>query len=102
MNREVLEVETTGPALLLLTENFYPAWRARVDAEPTPILRADLTFRAVPVPSGKHEVELVYRSGLFAGSLAISAAAAALALAVALIPWVRRRLGPRPRGEQGA
>jgi hypothetical protein len=65
INRQALEVETAGPALLVISENYYPSWRARLDGEPVPLLRADYTLRAVEVPAGRHRVSLEYRSPLF-------------------------------------
>ncbi len=62
-NRAVLEVETTGPALLVISDNYYPAWRATVDGNTTRVLRANYSLRAIPLPgSGRHEVRLEYRS----------------------------------------
>ena len=41
---------------------------ARLDGEPIPVLRANMMFRAVEVPAGRHEVIMLYRPAcLFAG-----------------------------------
>jgi SAM-dependent methyltransferase len=72
VNRQVLEVEASAPAILVVSDNFYPAWRARIDGRTADLRRANHAFRALPVPAGRHRVEFVYRSGLFAGSLAVS------------------------------
>jgi hypothetical protein len=71
-NRLVLEVETPASALLVLSENWFPAWRATVSGEPTEVLRADHTLRAVPVPAGSHRVEMWFESPLIRGSLFLS------------------------------
>lgn len=95
-NRMGLEVETDRAALLVLAENWFPAWHARVDGEPAPVLRANHTFRAVPVPAGSHSVELFYRSGLLRGSLIASAAGLVVLLGSGAISWYRgrREVGP--------
>ena len=41
--------------------NYYPGWQAEVDGEPTPIYRADHTFRAIRVPQGTSTVRFRYR-----------------------------------------
>jgi hypothetical protein len=91
VNRQVVEVDASGPAILVVTENFYPAWRARIDGRPADLVRANFTLRALPIPAGRHEVEFFYRSDLFRWSLALSAAAAAVLLAVWLVSRVRLR-----------
>lgn len=101
VNRQALEVEASGPGLLVVTENYYPAWRVRVDGRPAPLLRVNLAFRGVPVPAGRHQVEFVFRSDLFRRSLGLSAIAGALAIGLLLGPWLRL---PRRRpggGETG-
>ncbi|HEY0810700.1 MAG TPA: YfhO family protein, partial [Longimicrobiales bacterium] len=55
-----LQVNTDAPALLMVLDNYYKAWHAQVDGRDTPILRANHTFRAIPVPAGQHEVVMTY------------------------------------------
>lgn len=77
-NEVKLKVESDRPALLVMGDNWYPAWRATVDGNPAPVYRADYTFRAVPVPAGKHVVEFRYRSPVFETGRALSLATALL------------------------
>lgn len=56
-----VEVQATGPGVLVLSEVWYPGWRAWVDGRPVPVVRADFVLRAVPiVESGPHTVRLQY------------------------------------------
>lgn len=57
-----VEVRTTSdrPALLVLADNYYDGWRATVAGVDTPIIRANHTFRAVPVPAGDTEIVFEY------------------------------------------
>ncbi len=55
-----LQVETDRPALLVVLDNYYKAWHAQVDGRDVPLLRANHTFRAIPVPAGRHEVAMRY------------------------------------------
>ena len=59
-----LEVVSERPALLVVADNWYPAWKARVNGETVPVMRAYHTLRAVPVPAGRGEVEMYYESRL--------------------------------------
>lgn len=58
--RVVLKVETNKPALLVLSDAFYPGWSARVDNQPTIIYRANYHYRAVLIPQGEHRVTFLY------------------------------------------
>ncbi len=70
-------------ALLLLTDSFYPGWKALVDGRPAPIYRADYLFRAVPVPPGEHVVRFVFQPESFELGAAISV----LTLSALLVFW---------------
>ena len=58
--RLVMSFRTPTDSLLVLSEIYYPGWRAAVDGVPTPILRADVALRAVAVRAGEHRVEMVF------------------------------------------
>jgi hypothetical protein len=52
-----VEVEVTGAAgFLVLTDVWYPGWTATIDGEPVRVYRANYVFRAVRIPSGRHDV----------------------------------------------
>jgi uncharacterized membrane protein YfhO len=55
-----VEVESRQPTLVVFSQTYYPAWQATVDGQPAPLLRANHAFQAVPVPSGRHGVRIVY------------------------------------------
>ncbi|MBI3241339.1 MAG: YfhO family protein [Chloroflexi bacterium] len=56
-----LTVTTDSPALLVISEAYYPGWAASVNGQPAPALEADAYLLAVPVPAGDSTVELSYR-----------------------------------------
>ncbi len=84
-----LETATGARGLLVLSETYYPAWKAYVDGEPVPIYAADHVLRAVPVPAGEHSVELRYESWSLRAGLAVSLAAY-LALVALVVSGARR------------
>jgi hypothetical protein len=68
-NTEVLvEVNAPGGGILLLNDVWDPWWRASVDGSETQILTANVIFRAVVIPAGRHSVRFTFHP--FAGALA--------------------------------
>jgi len=61
-----------------------PGWRATLDGGAAPLLRANVAFRAVPVPAGRHEVELRYRPRSLILGLLVTAVTGLSALAFAV------------------
>ncbi|MCG7391362.1 YfhO family protein [Microvirga sp. ACRRW] len=60
-NSVTLDVESAEHGVLVLHDIYYPGWEASVDGERRPVLRANLLFRGVEVPAGKHRVEFAFR-----------------------------------------
>ncbi|MFQ6015360.1 MAG: YfhO family protein [Anaerolineae bacterium] len=58
--RVMVRADLASEGYLLLSDAYYPGWRARVDGKEAEILRADYYFRAVKLPAGEHWVEFVY------------------------------------------
>jgi hypothetical protein len=53
--------ETTIPTILVLSEQYYPGWKATIDGNPTKLYRANYLLRAVEVPAGKHVIRFRFR-----------------------------------------
>ncbi|MBN2430643.1 MAG: hypothetical protein JXQ27_04175 [Acidobacteria bacterium] len=90
-DRISFSIVTGKPAILVLRDTFYPGWRAWVDDGETDILRADLFFRGVAVPSGRHTVVFHYDPPAFLPLVLLSLAAALALAAGAILPRFRRR-----------
>ncbi|MBA2715128.1 MAG: YfhO family protein [Rubrobacteraceae bacterium] len=88
-----LRTSTGAPGLLMLSETFYPAWKAYVDGRPVPLYVADHVLRAVPVPAGEHTVELRYESWSLRIGLAVSLTSYLLLIALTVARVRRRRKG---------
>ncbi len=86
-----LEAAAPGPAYLFVSENFYPAWQARVDGRPAPVVRAQMSLIAVPLPQGARVVEVEYRSSRYGLGRAITLGT--VVVLVGLVLYGRGRLG---------
>ncbi len=60
-----VQAEAEEAAWLVFSQVHYHSWRAFVDGTERAIWRANVAFQAVELPSGRHEVELVYRDDAF-------------------------------------
>jgi hypothetical protein len=58
----VLGANLDRPGFVLVADTFYPGWTATVDDVPTAIHPANLLFRAVALPAGKHTIVMKYES----------------------------------------
>jgi hypothetical protein len=59
-NQLMLHVKAKGNTFLVLSDTYFPGWKAFVDGKEEKILRANYNFRAVPLTAGTHRVEFVY------------------------------------------
>jgi uncharacterized membrane protein YfhO len=81
-----VDVRTESPAaaILVLSANHYPGWRAYLDGKSMGVVRVNYNQRGVVVPAGNHTVEFVYRPK----SVFLGVVVSLLTLAM-LIVWIR-------------
>ncbi len=58
----ILNCQATRPGYAVLLDEWTHGWSATVDGVATPIERADVLARALPVPAGEHRIEMRYRT----------------------------------------
>jgi hypothetical protein len=85
-NRIELDARMACRGMVILSETFFPGWRATIDGREVEIYEADGTLRGVIVESGAHRIEMRYRPM----SVYVGASLTALGLLAALL-W----RGPR-------
>jgi len=64
-NEVVINTEGDGKGLLILSDNYYPGWKAYIDGKETGVYRANYTFRGVLIGSGIHTVLFRYHPSSF-------------------------------------
>jgi hypothetical protein len=85
-NRAIVETRNQNPVFMVIVQNYYPGWKARVNGYPASIIKANKTFMAVLVPAGENRVEFTFRPrlalvGLWVGLLTL--------LTVFILLWVK-------------
>ncbi len=80
-DRLELQVDAKADSILVVSDTDYPGWEAELDGVPTPILRANLAFRAIAVPAGSHRVVMKFRPSSARNGLLVSGISAIAVLA---------------------
>ncbi|OGH11598.1 MAG: hypothetical protein A2684_03425 [Candidatus Levybacteria bacterium RIFCSPHIGHO2_01_FULL_36_15b] len=62
-NRIVISTRNENEGYLVLTDSFYPTWKAEIDSVPTRIYLTDYNFRGIIVPKGNHKI--IFKNTLF-------------------------------------
>jgi uncharacterized membrane protein YfhO len=88
--RVVVETDAERRSLLVLTDTWFPGWKATVDGREVPIERVDYLIRGVPVPAGSHRVEFSYQPRSWTFGWVISLLALMTIAAAAWVGWWRR------------
>jgi hypothetical protein len=61
-DRIALRTTSSAEGILVLSDNWYPAWKGYLDGNPVEVLRANSAFRGIVLPPGRHTVEFRYQS----------------------------------------
>lgn len=86
-----IRASLNDPGILVLADSYYPGWNAYVDGRQEKIYRANLFFRAVPLPAGTHTVEFRYEPRSFAIGRAISIITLLSTVAISIFLYLRKR-----------
>ncbi len=81
------KVMASGPMLAVLSDRWYPGWKASVNGVEVPVLRANGVFRAVPVPPGVSDLEFRFAPG----SVLLGAAISLAGLLAVAGAWIAAR-----------
>lgn len=82
-------VDSRAPAMVVVAQTFYPAWKAYVDGQRVRLWRANYAFQALECPAGRHQIALRYEDRSFFFGAAISFAS--LVVCAALLKPSRMR-----------
>lgn len=79
------ESESAESGLAVFSEVYYKTWRAFIDGEEVPVLRANYILRAIEIPAGKHQIEFRCKDELLVKSQWVSIASSIVVVLVVLI-----------------
>lgn len=55
-----IEAKSDKDGLLVLSDSYYPDWKATIDSQPTKIYPANINSRAIILPEGQHRIKFYY------------------------------------------
>jgi hypothetical protein len=90
---ERVEIDATsrGPGLLVLSDLYFPGWKAEVDGEEVDIERVDYLLRGVPLADGEHSVVFQYEPASWRIAWILSLTGLACLAALIAVGLRRRR-----------
>ena len=87
------ESESAENGIAVFSEVYYKTWRAFIDGEEVPVLRANYILRAIEIPAGKHTIEFRCKDELLQKTQIVSVVSSALiVLIIALLLVFRKKL----------
>jgi hypothetical protein len=77
-------------AALVLADSYYPGWTATVNENPVPVYRANVNFRAIPLPTGTSQVIFEYAPWWYPGVLIVGGLLWGITGITILVSWRRQ------------
>ena len=59
------EIDSAKPATVMISESWYPGWKAKVNGKREDVIRLQKAFMAVKVPAGKHVISFWYQKPFY-------------------------------------
>jgi hypothetical protein len=90
-NAIALEVETSHDGLLVLSEIYYPGWKAYLNGQSADVYCVDYNLRGIFVPKGKHSVRMAFEPESYARGKAITLVSLLLCIGGITVARLRER-----------
>jgi uncharacterized membrane protein YfhO len=89
-DNESIEIQAAADqdAILLLSDTYYPGWKATIDGKKTAIFPANIMYRAIKFPKGKHVVRFYYDSSYVRWGIILSIIGHLVIVLLVLYPYL--------------
>ncbi|MEO7359402.1 MAG: YfhO family protein, partial [Gemmatimonadaceae bacterium] len=85
-----LDAPAIEGSALVISENYYPGWRAMADGKPLPVMRAAYNLVGVPLPTGARTVTFSFQDPRYNAGRLVTLGALAIAALLTMFGWRRR------------
>jgi hypothetical protein len=89
-----LKVNAPEDSILVVSQAFYPGWKARIDGRETPVVPADYALTGISVGSGSHDIVFSYEPLSFKIGLILSIVALAISSVLLMADFRIKRPSP--------
>ena len=72
LNRVTFQAHAASDGFLVMSDTFYPGWRAEVDGKSVTVVRANYALRGICLPAGDHEVVFRFEPGMLRVGIVLS------------------------------
>jgi hypothetical protein len=72
VNNHSMKIRTFSPGLVVISDTWYPKWKAKINGQETSVYRVNNSMRGVVSPSADSEIELYYDNGNISFFLVLS------------------------------
>jgi len=72
-------MESTAPAVLVVSQMYYPGWKAMVDGSEVPVYAVNVALTGLVIARGSHDIRLFFQPESFRLGLMISLASLVVA-----------------------
>jgi hypothetical protein len=91
-NRITVEAFLDEPGILVLSENYYPSWKAYENGKEIKVYKADYTLRAVMLGSGPHTITFSFDDSPFRTGKLVSLISIAAAILMLIISYKKDKI----------
>ncbi len=72
INESTFRTQSSGPVVLVVSQMYYPGWKAAIDGAEVPVIPVDYALTGFVVPPGTHNARLFFQPLNFRIGAAIS------------------------------
>jgi len=98
-NRITVEASLATPGLLVMSENYHPDWKVKVDGKPAKLLQAFHTLRAVILTAGDHQIEFHHQPRYYTLGIILTLFATLFLIIILLFHILQRRHNRIPKAD---
>jgi len=82
-----ISTNSNAAAFLILSDVYYPGWRAKINGKATKIWQTNYVLRGIKLPQGANTVDFVFKSNKFHFAVGISTAALFVCIYYGVFSW---------------